>query len=369
MISSQSSLVLSQPSTETPPSSSFKDGKFTNQHTAFSTNLKDMWNTAKAYFRDQRQAAEPSAPIPVNSLTTEDLNGDQQDTVYRLSHSTMLIKIDNKIVLTDPVFSDRASPVQWLGPKRFHQPAISIDTLPRVDVVVISHNHYDHLDKHSIKQLADKVDHFLVPLKVGNDLIKWGVPSEKVTELDWWQEKQVKGITFAATPTQHFSGRGLFDRDKTLWASWVILGSNSRLFFSGDSGYFPGFKEIGERYGPFDVTMIETGAYNTNWQDIHMMPEQSLQAHKDLQGQAMFPIHNSTFDLSLHDWHEPLERIHSLAQSHNVTLLTPIFGEAIIINNINPQQIGSSNMWWRKLEKATLQQKYNGLEQQLLTRQ
>ena len=337
-----------------PQASTMKDGKFLNHFGAQDKSLKNMWGIVKDYFHDKREAAVPSEPVPVKALSTADLLKEEKDLVIRLSHSTMLIKLDNKIILADPVFSERASPVQWFGPKRFHPMPLNIEDLPPIDAVVISHNHYDHLDKASIKQLVNKVEHFLVPLKLGATLMEWGVPEENITELDWWQEKEIKGVTFAATPTQHFSGRGLFDGDQTLWASWVMMGSENRVFFSGDSGYFPGFKEIGERYGPFDITMVETGAYNERWQAIHMMPEQSLQAHKDLRGTAMFPIHNSTFDLSLHNWNEPLERIQALAVANQVNLLTPVFGQAVVIDQIDPQQIGSASIWWRDAENESL---------------
>ncbi|MCL4151376.1 UNVERIFIED_CONTAM: hypothetical protein GTU68_000392, partial [Idotea baltica] len=253
-------------------------------------------------------------------LTAELLNQDKSDSVFRLGHSTILLRIDLDLILFDPVFSDRASPVQWMGPKRFHQPPISIEQLPDIKAVVISHDHYDHLDKQAISDLDKKVEFFITPLKVGQHLRDWGIDDAKITELAWWQSTQVDTLKITAAPAQHFSGRGLFDKDETLWASWVIEGWESKIYFSGDSGYFGGFKEIGERLGPFDLTFIETGAYNTLWPDIHMFPEQSLQAHLDLQGEVMVPIHNGTFDLSLHNWHEPLQQITELAAEKDVTL-------------------------------------------------
>jgi L-ascorbate metabolism protein UlaG (beta-lactamase superfamily) len=244
--------------------------------------------------------------------------------------------------MTDPVFSDRASPVQWAGPKRFHQTPITLQDLPSIDVVVISHDHYDHLDKASIKELGDKVGTFLVPLKVGQLLVNWGVPKERVVELDWWESHSVDGIEYTLTPTQHFSGRGLTDRDTTLWGSWVINAQQNKVFFSGDSGYFNGFKEIGERYGPFDFTMIETGAYNDLWSDIHMFPEQSVQAHIDVQGKVMMPIHNSTFDLSMHDWNEPMQRALDISEERGVTLVSPEIGQRLEL--AEPQPVKA---WWQ----------------------
>lgn len=274
---------------------------------------------------------KPSDPIPVNTITQQELDN-YEDAIFRLGHSTILMRLNSEYVLTDPMFSDKASPMQWIGPKRFHTTPISVQDLPRIKAVIISHDHYDHLDKRSILMLKDKVEHFITPLKVGDYLIKWGIDKERVTQLDWWQEKHIDSLNIVATPAQHFSGRSLFDRDKTLWASWVIQSDKHRLFFSADGGYFSGFKQIGERYGPFDVTMMETGAYNELWSEIHMLPEQSLQAHLDLKGRYLLPIHNATFDLAQHPWYEPLEQITALAEEHNVNLLTPKFGETILLD-------------------------------------
>ena len=283
----------------------------------------------------------------MQTLTRQQLLDSSQDAVFRLGHSTLLLRIDGEFILLDPVFSERAFPVQWMGPKRFHHAPISIEELPQISAVIISHDHYDHLDKHAIKQLAEKTDKFVTPLKVGDHLLDWGVPRDKIIELDWWQHTQVNTLKITATPAQHFSGRGLFDRDQTLWASWVIQGWDSSIFFSGDSGYFDGFKQIGERLGPFDITLIETGAYHSLWSDIHMMPEQSLQAHIDLKGKVMLPIHNGTFDLALHDWFEPLERLQQLAHENDVQIRTPIFGAEVTI-----KQPLATTHWWRTVPHA-----------------
>jgi L-ascorbate metabolism protein UlaG (beta-lactamase superfamily) len=301
----------------------------------------------KMYAKAKRKEPMPTKAVPLLTLTSEQLENASTDSVFRLGHSTMLMKVDGKYLLADPVMSERASPVQWAGPKRFHPSPIDIDSLPMIDAVIISHDHYDHLDRPALKKLDGKVKHYVVPLGVGKRMMDWGVDQAKITELDWWQEHQVDGITLAATPTQHFSGRGLFDKDSTLWAGWVIKGQNSSLYFSGDSGYFGGFKAVGEKYGPFDITMIETGAYNAMWKEIHMLPEESVQAHIDLQGKAMIPIHNGTFDLALHDWYEPFERAQSAAIQHDVQLLTPKFGELVEVQNP-----GIYSAWWREASEA-----------------
>jgi len=265
------------------------------------------------------------------------------NTLYRLGHSTLLMKMQGAFWLTDPVFSERASPFKWMGPKRFHQTPISIADLPPIKGVILSHDHYDHLDYAAILQLADKVEHFITPIGVGDRLIAWGIPASKIQQLAWWQSTQVHGVLLVATPAQHFSGRGLHDRDHTLWASWVIINQDQRIFFSGDSGYFAGFKEIGDQYGPFDLTLIETGAYDKQWPDVHMQPEESLQAHLDLRGKRLLPIHNGTFDLALHAWHEPFDRIVELAQRFQVKISTPMMGEAVDI-----AEAQNGQRWWLK---------------------
>lgn len=278
---------------------------------------------------DKTDATVPSVPIPVRPLTAAALLEAPDGSLYRLGHSTVLLKLDGNFWLTDPVFSERASPVQWAGPKRFHAPPISIDDLPPIKGVILSHDHFDHLDHAAIMQLAPKIELFVTPLGVGDRLIAWGVDPTRVRQLDWWDETTVGDVRLAAVPAQHFSGRSLLDGDRTLWASWVIMSGDLRLFFSGDTGYHADFRNIGERYGPFDLTMLETGAYNEQWADVHMLPEQTLQAHLDLRGRWLLPVHNGTFDLALHPWNEPFERIQALAQTHDVKLATPEMGERL----------------------------------------
>ncbi|MEP4101888.1 MBL fold metallo-hydrolase [Paraglaciecola sp.] len=318
--------------------------KFTNTEINQTTSKSDYYDMIKAYWNDKRDQATPNFNIPVIPLIDELLAPDESDILFRLGHSSILLRIDQNLILFDPVFSERASPVQWMGPKRFHQPPISIEQLPNIKAVIISHDHYDHLDKHAILELDKKVEFFITPLKVGKHLESWGIEKSKITELNWWQSTQVDTLKITATPAQHFSGRGLLDKDETLWASWAIQGAESNIYFGGDSGYFGGFKEIGERLGPFDLTLIETGAYHELWPEVHMFPEQSLQAHVDLKGDVMLPIHNGTFDLSLHNWNEPLQRITELAADKEVVVLTPKFGERV---NVKTPERTTFN-WWLK---------------------
>lgn len=323
-------------------SAQFADGKFRNpvrlQDMGLGKTLAVLWR----FMFDKPADASPAQPIPVLALSRAELLAAPEGSLYRLGHSTLLLKLGGEFWLTDPVFAERASPLSFVGPKRFHAPPISLDELPPIKAVILSHDHYDHLDHDAVLALAAKTELFLTPLGVGDTLIGWGIPAAQVRQLDWWQETRVGALRFVATPAQHFSGRGLRDGNRNLWASWVIIGEQQRVFFSGDSGYFAGFKTIGERFGPFDLTLIETGAYNQDWADVHMQPEQSLQAHLDLRGRHLLPVHNGTFDLALHPWQEPFERIVALAAAQGVALTTPRMGERIAIGAPPPAQT-----WWR----------------------
>ena len=232
-----------------------------------------------------------------------------------------------------------------LAPSVFHEVPVDINQLPSIEGVIISHNHYDHLDHGSIQQLKDRVNHFLVPLGIGRKLQDWGVAKEKITELDWWEKKTIGGVELIATPAQHFSGRGVFDSDKTLWNSWIVKSQEHSIYFSGDTGYFPGFTEIGERYGPFDYAFMECGAYNKQWSDIHMMPEDTLQAFKDVKGKVLVPVHNGTFDLSTHAWFDPMERITALAKKDDIPVLLPVIGDTVQLSQALRTE--SDNSWWK----------------------
>jgi len=319
------------------------DGKFKNTAQDFNDDT-DILGLIGRYINEKRVDTHPIKPIPVNQLTAETILtlGIERDSVVRLGHSSILLNMAGQHWLIDPVFSERASPFSFAGPKRFHQPPIDLAHLPPIDGVIISHDHYDHLDKATIKHLAHRVKHFIVPLGVDGHLLDWGVHPDNIHALDWWEHINFGDVEITATPTQHFSGRGLLDKNQTLWASYAIKSSNSNIYFSGDSGYFDGFKAIGERLGPFDLTLVETGAYDRDWATIHMTPEQSLQAHIDLKGKHLLPIHNGTFDLAFHSWYEPLERITTLANDANVSLITPVMGQVVDTDKPN-----GTTLWWR----------------------
>jgi L-ascorbate metabolism protein UlaG (beta-lactamase superfamily) len=265
-----------------------------------------------------------------------------QTQITWFGHSSVLIQSKELNVLTDPVFN-RASPYNFIGPKSFrYENKLNIDELPQLDYILISHDHYDHLDHKTVKKLNKKTKKFLVPRGVKAHLVKWGIEKFKIKELHWWEEEIIdKNNMFAYTPARHFSGRKLSDTFKTLWGSWVIKINNKKIYFSGDSGYCTEFKKIGNKYGPFDLTMIENGAYSKYWPQIHMQPEETLQAHIDLKGKQIMPIHWGKFDLSYHAWTEPIERLTKLVKNKKQKMITPHINETFYLEidkKFNP--------WW-----------------------
>lgn len=319
------------------------DGRFRNVVPRQGMGLRKTLGLMWTVWTRKPKTAVPSLPLPVRTLTTADIEAAPDASLWRLGHSTMLMKIDGRYWLTDPVFSERASPFQWFGPKRFHAPPIAVEDLPRLAGVILSHDHYDHLDYTSIRKLMPKTDVFVTPLGVGDRLVKWGADPGRVRQLDWWQETQVGNVRLAATPGRHFSGRTLSDGDRALWVSWVIATDTLRIFFSGDTGYHADFKAIGERHGPFDVALIENGAYDRMWPEVHMQPEQTLQACLDVRARWLVPIHNGTFDLALHPWYEPFQRISALARAAGQPLATPMMGERLSL--AQPAPCGP---WWEQ---------------------
>ena len=329
--------------------SSYRGKKFQNLYSPEMEKPVSPWKIMKKFFT-KTDKTKPRNALPVKKLKKEDLKISENDRlkVTWVGHSTTIVEIDGILLMTDPVFEKRASPVSFIGPKRFqNELPIEIEDLPVVDVVLISHNHYDHLDRDTIQKLHTKVHKFLVPLGVDKYLKEWGVPKDKIEVLNWWDETTYKNIKFASTPSLHFSGRGLLDKNETLWTSWVVHGPDHRLFFSGDSGYSPTFKKIGEKYGPFHMTLIENGAYNEKlWGKIHMAPEQSVQAHIDLRGEVFHPIHWGTFDLALHAWQEPIERAIIAAEKNNVKIAVPQPGKITEYGKELPYA-----HWWKKESK------------------
>jgi L-ascorbate metabolism protein UlaG (beta-lactamase superfamily) len=291
----------------------------------------------------------PLNPLPTIKFIGKDL---AEGKFVWLGHSTVLMKTEGLVVMTDPVFN-RASPLPSFNSKSksnffngkpfiFENPVV-IDDLPKVDVVIISHDHYDHLDSKAIKDLSNRVDQFFVPLGVGAHLERWGVNKNRITEYDWYDSKDYKNIKFTFAPSLHFSGRGVTNGNSTLWGSWMIKSKTLSAYFSGDGGYSETFKKLGNEYGPFDIAFIENGAYNVDWSNVHMFPDEAVQASIDLKAEVLFPIHWSKFDLSVHPWDEPIIRITKEAEKKNVNIATPMIGEVFELSSIPKKP------WWEKL--------------------
>ncbi|GAA2655141.1 MBL fold metallo-hydrolase [Streptomyces aculeolatus] len=277
----------------------------------------------------RREGRKPAGPVPVQrpDLSAPPAGGLR---LTWLGHATVLAEIDGRRVLFDPVFGERCSPFSFAGPRRFHRVPLPLGELGPLDAVVISHDHYDHLDMSTVRELRKAVAPdvlFAVPLGVGAHLERWGVPQDRIAELDWHESTEVAGLTLTATPARHFCGRGIRNKQRTLWASWSVRGPEHRVFHSGDTGYFPGFADIGAEHGPFDAAMVQIGAYSDFWPDIHMTPEEGVRAHLDLRGGVLLPIHWGTFNLAPHRWEEPAERTAAAAAAGGVRAAIPRPGE------------------------------------------
>lgn len=326
----------------------YKDGKFNNPFFAPVMAPGSTWKYIKKTLFETRTDPKPEGDLPVIPVRQKEwTNNDKKSLSFAwLGHSSILIALESKIILVDPVLEERASPLTWVGPKRFHPAPVSAGALPPVDVVVITHDHYDHLEAPTMKAMARKTQLFLVPLGIGELLEKWGIASEKIVELDWWETHQADNLKFTATPAIHYAKRGLFDGDERLWCSWAVNGRSKSVFVSGDSGYFDGFKKVGEKLGPFDMTFLKIGAYDEMWKQIHMLPEEAVQQHRDLGGKVLMPLHWATFDLALHPWTEPIERALTAARQNKVHIITPSIGERVRFS-----ELPGENFWWRKIDK------------------
>jgi L-ascorbate metabolism protein UlaG (beta-lactamase superfamily) len=288
---------------------------------------------------------EPSVPVPVHAGDAAQYATAPADglRVTWFGHSSTLVEIDGVRVLTDPIWSERASPVQWIGPHRWFAPPLPLEQLPAVDVVVISHDHYDHLDRATIVAMKQWHNVFVVPLGIGAHLEHWGIPPQRIIELDWWQSARVGTLEVTATPSRHASGRLKPESDTTLWSGFALRGPAHRVWYSGDTGFFAGMREIGERLGPFDLTMIESGQYDAAWPDWHLGPEQALAAHRLVRGKVMLPVHWGLFKLAPHGWTEPGERALAAADCAGVRLLLPQPGLAV---QPLSAQAAEPRRWW-----------------------
>ena len=327
-------------------SNNFFEGKFRNIKTTY-TNFRTSEKKASLLdWLSPPKNKNPEKPLPTIKFQGRDLT---EGKFVWLGHSTLLMNTEGIVVMTDPIFN-RASPLPKFNSKsksnffngkpfEFENPIV-INDLPKVDVVVISHDHYDHLDFKAIKKLSSLVDKFIVPLGVSAHLERWGVNKNKITELDWYESEDYKNIQFTFTPSLHFSGRGITNGNSTLWGSWIITSKTLNTYFSGDGGYSETFKKLGDQYGPFDIAFIENGAYNVDWSNVHMYPDETVQASIDLKAKVLFPIHWAKFDLSIHPWDEPIIRVIQEAERENVNIATPMIGEVFDLTNLPKSE------WW-----------------------
>ncbi|MEZ4459226.1 MAG: MBL fold metallo-hydrolase [bacterium] len=324
-------------------------------HDSVFTNPQPLWNDISGSLTsmfDVSPVAVPDGPMDVVQDTERQLTMPAPALrVTWLGHSTTLIEIDGKRVLTDPIFGGSPFPIESLGPQRWYPPVVDLQTLRDVDVVTISHDHYDHLDEPTISKMKDWDVTFIVPLGVGAHLEYWGIPPERIVEMDWWDEHRVGNLRIVATPARHASGRQIFDQNRTLWAGYAFIGPTRRVMFSGDTGLFDEMSLIGERLGPFDVVMIEVGAYHAAWPDWHIGPEQAITGHKMLRGKVFMPIHWGLFSLAMHGWTEPIERVWVAANAAGVPFVAPRPGEVMDMD-VPPQP----QRWWPEVPWQTAQE-------------
>lgn len=309
-----------------------KDGEFDNVLPPSPTKSGWVWEQIDGQFFGD-EIRYPPKSIPMLAIPEDQFDGPVENGLRAiwLGHASSYVEIDGIRVLIDPVFSDYASPLQGLGPERFHPSPIDIADVPAVDAVLISHDHYDHLDMETAKALAAKGAKFFVPLGAGAHLEKWNIAAGQIVEMEWGDEQTVKNVRIVSTEARHYSGRGLTNQRETFWSSWSVIGSEHRVFYSGDTGYSDHFTAIGQEYGPFDLSLIKIGAYGPGaaWTDVHMSAEDAVRAHIDVRARQMLPVHWGTFNLGFHEWNEPIELVLAMAKSKNVNLLTPKVGEVV----------------------------------------
>ncbi len=327
----------------------YRDAKFANPLPPAAYRAADVWALIQGqFFGDEVRA--PRSAVPVLAVAAETLKGAAPAPAtaaglraFWIGHASVYIEIDGLRLLVDPMFSEYASPFAY-GPRRLHPTPIALADLPPIDAVLITHDHYDHLDMRTAQHLARRGSVFFVPLGIGAHLQAWGVPDAQVREMEWWQEQPLRGVRIVSTPSRHYSGRGLTDRNATLWSSWSVVGARHRFYVSGDTGYSDHLRTIGERLGPFDLSFVKIGAYGPGapWLDIHMSAEDAVRAHRDVGARRMFPVHWGTFNLAFHAWDEPIERALAAARASQVELLTPRVGEIV-----DADVAFVSRPWWR----------------------
>lgn len=319
----------------------FANGKFRNPEPTRMSTASFLELMRRQFFGNEQR--EPGGPIPLSNRNARDYRTPPPSglRVTWIGWSSVLIEIDGRRVLTDPVWSERCSPSTLVGPKRFHPPPIALAELPPIDAVIISHDHYDHLDMPTVRELAARGTHFAVPLGIGAHLERWRVPQSQIHDVDWNETVYLNGLSLTSTRARHYSGRNPLHGNETLWTSWVVKGPHHRFFFSGDTGYSKAFAAIGEQHGPFDLTLIKIGASDESWKEIHMTPEEAIATHHDVRGSVMIPVHWGTFNLAFHAWSEPVERALAAAEKSGARLYVPMPGELV-----EPAALSAQERWW-----------------------
>jgi L-ascorbate metabolism protein UlaG (beta-lactamase superfamily) len=334
-----------EPTEQMKNSPNWKEGKFVNsvKTPMFIGGMNEVWKNIAGGIGlgNERSPALPLPAHPIDAAKWEAAPADAFHCAW-LGHSSLLIRVEGTTILVDPVLDERASPLWFVGPKRFHPVPVTVETLPTIDLVIITHDHYDHLEKSTVCALAERVKRLYVPLGIDVLLQKWGIPAEKIVGFDWWNTQSFGPLTIVATPALHYARRGIFDGDLRLWTSWVIRGAAHGLFISGDSGYMDEFKKIGAQYGPFDVAFLKIGSYGPGWTQIHMSPEEAFHQYQDVKARLMVPTHFATFDLAYHPWYEPAERLLTAASGSDAIIVTPEVG--VIVDFADPPV---TKRWWR----------------------
>ena len=321
----------------------YRDGAFANPPPP-SPPRASNWMLLREELANKEIRVPPS-PIPVVPVDAKALQAAPGLRAFWIGHASVYVEIDGVRLLVDPVFSEYASPFAY-GPRRFHPPPIALADLPPIDAVLVTHDHYDHLDMDAAKQLAARGAVFHVPLGIGAHLERWKIPAGQIREYEWWQEQSVRGVRIVSTPTRHYSGRGLA-KNVALWTSWSVIGARHRFYVSGDTGYAGHFREIGDKLGPFDLSFVKTGAYGpgASWADIHMSAEDAVRAHREVRAKRMVPVHWGTFNLAFHAWDEPIRRTLAAAKASEVEVVTPRIGELL-----DADRPFTSTAWWEQVK-------------------
>jgi len=321
-----------------------KEGEFINLIPTREMTGGSMPSVIWQFLFHKSPQAAPPGPLPMQALDSLAITRKTPEMVRVtwFGHSASLVEIAGQNILLDPMLSLEMGPVRWATPNRYNRTlAIAPEKLPPLAAVLISHDHYDHLDYETIRKIKDKVGHFYVPLGIGPHLRAWGVAPTRITEMNWGDSAKLPGLTLRCTPSRHFSGRGLGNRNSTLWCSWVMQAHAKRVFYTGDGGYGPHFAAIGRQFGPFDLALVECGQYNESWAEIHMRPEQSVQAARDVRARVMMPVHWGAFTEALHAWNDPVKRATAEAARLGQPITTPRLGEPVTLGTALPME-----RWW-----------------------